>query len=224
MDAVLKYQSPANEIAYEEEVNNYPKIETGIAPVDISVPLDSRKYLLSKTDPNGVIEYCNKYFCEITGYEESELIGQPHSIVRHPDMPGAIFYIMWEHLHHKKSIPLILKNMTKNGHYYWIQTEINIKINKASNEITGYFSYQREVPQYVIKAIEPLYYELRSIERRRGLERSVDYLKSFLAQREQTFEDYIHELHISNTFAYKLSKLSKRIFTDPEKEEILLSS
>ena len=224
MDAVLKYQSPANEIALYEEAYTHPKIVTDISPVDIDVPLDSRKYLLSKTDPSGVIEYCNRYFCEITGYQESELIGQPHSIVRHPDMPGAIYHIMWEHLHQKKSIPLILKNMTKKGHYYWIQTEINIKINKASNEITGYFAYQRKVPQYVIKTIEPLYYELRSIEKRRGLESAVTHLKNFLAQREQTFEEYIHEVHISNTFAYKLSKLSKKIFTDPEKEEILLSS
>ena len=230
MDAVLKYKSPANEIALQEEKKetietfDYPKIATNITPVDVNVPLDSKKYLLSKTDPSGVIEYCNKYFCEVTGYDKKELIGQPHSIVRHPDMPGAIFHIMWEHLHQKKSIPLILKNMTKKGHYFWIQTEINIKMNKASNEITGYFAYQRKVPQYVINTIEPLYYELRNIEKQRGLEHSVKYLKNFLAQREQTFEEYMQEVHISNTFAYKLSKLSKKLFTDPEKEELLLSS
>ncbi|MEJ2500674.1 MAG: PAS domain S-box protein, partial [Campylobacterales bacterium] len=60
-------------------------------PVDEEIKLDPKKYIVSKTDPKGIIEYGNDYFVEISGYKESELIGQPHNIIRHPDMPKVVF-------------------------------------------------------------------------------------------------------------------------------------
>ncbi|MEJ2469266.1 MAG: PAS domain S-box protein, partial [Campylobacterales bacterium] len=65
-------------------------------PVDEEIKLDPKKYIVSKTDPKGIIEYGNDYFVEISGYKESELIGQPHNIIRHPDMPKVVFKLMWD--------------------------------------------------------------------------------------------------------------------------------
>lgn len=67
-------------------------------PTGNEIKLDSKKFIVSKTDVTGKIVYGNSYFTEISGYKESELIGAPHNILRHPDMPKALFYLMWEHL------------------------------------------------------------------------------------------------------------------------------
>ncbi len=224
MTATLKYPSK-NHTKEEPSPLKRPlhqKATITTTPVEKAVTLDNRKYLLSKTDPAGNIEYCNDYFCQITGYTEHELMGQPHSIVRHPDMPSAIFYMMWEHLRQKKNITLILKNMTKKGHFYWIQTEINIKINRASNEIIGYFAYQKHVPQHVIDTLQPLYAQLSRLEQRHDMEAAVAYLQNFLQQRGQSYEQYIHEVLHAGTFAYRLSRLKKKIFTNQREKSTLL--
>jgi PAS domain S-box-containing protein len=216
MNARLKYVSEKETDTTNESpktTQNYPKFISSVKPVNQEVSLNTKKYLLSKTDSLGNIEYCNSYFCEITGYHEEELIGKPHSIVRHPDMPGAIFHLMWQHLHRRKPVHVILKNMRKDGRFYWIHADINIKINKASNEIIGYFAYQKKVPDHVIKTINPLYIQLQKIENYLGLEASVRYLSRFLEQSEKSYTQYIEEVLYAKTFAYKLAKLKKRLLS-----------
>ncbi len=188
-------------------------------PTENEIVLDSAKYMLSKTDPFGNIEYCNDYFVQISGYAEHELVGKPHSIVRHPDMPGAIFELMWEHLHYRKPISLFIKSLAKDGSYYWTFTEINVRINKAIDEVEGYFGYQKNAQRYLIPQIEAFYDKLLKIEKESGLDASSKYLSSYLEEREQSWESYMEEL-TNTSFIYRLKK---RLFT-PDTRETLLAS
>jgi PAS domain S-box-containing protein len=106
-------------------------------PVNKAIPLNSKKIIVSKTDRYGKIQYVNEYFCEVSGYEEGEVMGVPHNIVRHPDMPQAVFYLMWQTIKEGDNITAIVKNLAKSGEYYWVTTDFEI-IRSNSGEIIGY--------------------------------------------------------------------------------------
>ena len=75
--------------------------------------------LVSKTDLKGRILYANKAFCNISGFKEKEIIGKPHNIIRHPDMPSEAFQDLWDTISYEKPWHGIIKNRCNNGDYYW---------------------------------------------------------------------------------------------------------
>ena len=81
--------------------------------------------IISRTDLNGHITYANETFCEISGYEEEELIGQPHNIVRHPDMPSAMFKDLWDTLQNKEQWIGVVKNLRKDKGHYWVKAIVS---------------------------------------------------------------------------------------------------
>jgi len=87
------------------------------------VPED--ELIISRTDLNGFITYANETFCEISGYEEDELIGKPHSIVRHPDMPSEAFKDLWSTIKDKKQWVGIVKNLRKDKGFYWVKAIVS---------------------------------------------------------------------------------------------------
>lgn len=91
--------------------------------IETHVPED--EMIVSRTDLEGNITYANEVFCEISDYEEDELIGQPHSIVRHPDMPKAIFKDLWDTLERKENWEGIIKNLRKDKSFYWVKANIS---------------------------------------------------------------------------------------------------
>ena len=105
-------------------------------------PFPEGKFLLSKTDPEGIITYANRAFCELAGYSEAELLGQPHNIVRHPDMPAAAFAEMWQTIQNGAEWTGVVKNRCKNGDYYWTYASIMPEMDEAGN-IIGYISVRR---------------------------------------------------------------------------------
>ena len=82
--------------------------------------LDEFAFLVSETDEKGIITFASDHFCKIAGYHVNELIGQPHNIVRHPDMPKAAFKSLWDTVKSGKVWTGHVKNATKNGDYYWV--------------------------------------------------------------------------------------------------------
>ena len=81
--------------------------------------------IVSRTDLNGIITYVNDTFAEISGYKESELVGKSHNIVRHPDMPKSIFKNLWDTIKRGKNWSGYIKNLRKDGGYYWIHAEVS---------------------------------------------------------------------------------------------------
>ena len=90
---------------------------------ETKVPED--ELIVSRTDLNGTITYANDTFLEISGYSKDELIGQNHSIVRHPDMPNSIFEDLWKTIKEKKQWNGNVKNLRKDGGYYWVNATIS---------------------------------------------------------------------------------------------------
>lgn len=162
--------------------------------IDKEVVWDKSRVIMSKTDHRGIIEYANEVFVDVCGYEDYELMGQPHSIVRHPDMPKVLFKVLWENLKLGVNFHAVVKNLAKSGRYYWVVTDFESTKNEAG-EITNYFGRRRAVPQEIItNHIEPLYKKLLQIEKASGVEYSEKYLIGFLEEKNRSYVEYIKDL------------------------------
>jgi PAS domain S-box-containing protein len=155
------------------------------------IQLDPKKYIVSKTDKKGIIEYGNDYFTEISGYSNAELLGKPHSIIRHPDMPKIIFKLLWDRIEDGKSIYAVVKNLSKDGKYYWVITETEPNLDALTNKPESYIAYRKAASDKVIKEIEPLYQKLLEIEKVSGMDGSQKYLTGFLNEKGMNYDKYI---------------------------------
>ncbi len=110
-------------------------------PVDEEVMFDGRS-LISETDLKGVITFVNRKFVEMTGYSKQEAVGQPHSILRHPDMPKAAFEGMWRLIKEGKVWDGYVKNLRKDGKYYWVDVHIVPKKDE-NGTLIGYIASRK---------------------------------------------------------------------------------
>ncbi len=114
------------------------------------------KVIISQTDAQGIITYTNKRFCEISGYTADELVGSPHNIIRHPDMPKKLFAKMWQTIQSGQVWNGLVKNLRKDGLYYWVDTEI-LPIRDDDEVITGYIAVRKNTTPKNILEIEEIY-------------------------------------------------------------------
>lgn len=117
------------------------------------------EYIVSKTDLKGYIIYVNRPFIEISGFTEAELLGAPHNIVRHPDMPPAAFADLWHTLRSGKPWRGMVKNRCKNGDHYWV--EANANPVWQGGQIVGYMSLRTKPSQAQVEAADRLYRRFR---------------------------------------------------------------
>ncbi|MEZ5652405.1 MAG: methyl-accepting chemotaxis protein [Burkholderiaceae bacterium] len=129
--------------------------------------------LMSTTDPNSHITYANPAFMEIAGFEHDELIGQPHNVVRHPDMPPAAFADMWKTLASGASWTGLVKNRCKNGDYYWVRA--NATPVKRDGRLLGYMSVRTRPQASEVAAAEKIYADMREDRGGWGLTRGLLY-------------------------------------------------
>ncbi len=113
------------------------------------------EYIVSRTDRRGVITYVNPYFCEISGFTESELIGAPHNIIRHPDMPAEAFKDLWNTLSAGRPWTGYVKNRCKNGDHYWVLA--NVTPVWENGEIVGYLSVRSKPERTEVEAASRAY-------------------------------------------------------------------
>lgn len=120
--------------------------------------LDRGDFIVSKTDVRGVITYVNSVFIDIAKYSETELIGAPHNIVRHPDMPKAAFKDLWDTINGGNEWRGLVKNLCKDGCYYWVDAYVVPIITNGVKQ--GYTSMRRAVTDEEIKNIIPVYEQM----------------------------------------------------------------
>ncbi len=161
--------------------------------IDEEIKFSKRKFIISKTDLKGKIIFTNKNFCEVSGYTEAELIGEPHNILRHPDMPRAIFFLIWQKLLIGENISGIVKNLAKDGRYYWAIADFEAKKDK-NGKIIALTAFRRIAPESVVNEIKELYSTMLSIEKKHGMEKSLAYLEAFLEAENTTYDDFIDGL------------------------------
>lgn len=196
------FGQPATRRTYSEqdlwEMKNLERFANFVhpAPLNEEVVWDHDRIIMSKTDPYGVIEYANQTFIEVSGYAEHELVGMPHSIVRHPDMPKVLFKVLWDNLKQGNVVKPIVKNLSKSGRYYWVIADFEIKRNDAG-EITHYYSRRRSVPKEVVVHVEGLYAKLMQIEQSGGMQASENYLVGYLEDVGKTYNELIEHLMLT---------------------------
>lgn len=174
-----------------------------ITLIDEEIILNPKRYIVSKTNKKGIITFGNDYFVEISGYKETEIMGKPHSIIRHPDMPKIIFKLLWSRIQSNQGMIAVIKNLSKDGRYYWVVTEFEIKKDKLTNEIVGYTAFRQATSASVIKEITSLYSKLNEIEQVNGIKDSEEYLKGYLEDKNISYDKYIDSI-IGNKGIFKL--------------------
>ena len=151
-------------------------VKPHVTPLDIEVTFEEEgldaKALITKTDRNGIITYASKAYREMTKYSRKELIGKSHNIVRHPCMPEAAFKEMWDTILKGFSWMGMVKNLRKDGKYYWVIVKISpidyegniLQGNAKTEEIAGFLAIRRQPSREDIEKAEEYYKTIRKAE------------------------------------------------------------
>lgn len=154
-------------------------------------------FIVSKTDTRGIITYGNPIFIEFSGYTERELLGSQHNIIRHPDMPRSAFKLAWETIEAGKEFFGYIKNMSKDGGFYWVFTHITPDFGPGG-KIVGYYSVRRCPKRSAIEAVEPVYRQMLAAEKAAGAREAIaagtKVLTDLLASSGMTYEQLVFSL------------------------------
>ena len=154
-------------------------------------------FIVSKTDLKGRITYGNEIFIEFSGYTEHELLGSQHNIIRHPDMPRAAFKLAWDTIQAGREFFAYVKNMSKDGGFYWVFTHITPDFGPRG-EIVGYYSVRRCPRRDALAKIEPVYRQMLEAERAAGARDAISagtkVLVDLLQQSRMSYEQLVFAL------------------------------
>ncbi len=151
--------------------------------------------IVSKTDTRGRITYANDIFLQIAGFKEEEVLGQPHSLIRHPDMPRAVFKLLWETVEAGEELFAYVKNMCKNGDHYWVYAHVTPTFDNQ-RRVVGFHSSRRVPERRGVEKMQVIYKALRDEERRfsddrKGLEASYQLLLKTLEDIGVGYSEFI---------------------------------
>ena len=161
---------------------------------------DKSDIIVSKTDLKGRITYVNQVFIDISGYTEEELLGAPHSILRHSKMPRCVFKLLWDTIQNKQEIFAYVMNKCKNSDYYWVLAHVTPSIND-SGQVDGYHSNRRVPdPEIVKTVISPLYQSLLGEEQRHknakeGMNKGFEMLVNILNEKGIAYDEFVFSLN-----------------------------
>ncbi|NDC36706.1 MAG: PAS domain S-box protein [Proteobacteria bacterium] len=166
-----------------------------IIPTNREVFFEENEIIVSKTDTRGRMTYVNDVFLRIAGYSEDECLGKPHSMIRHPDMPRAVFKLLWETIASGSEIFAYVKNMTKNGDHYWVIAHVT-PTRGADGSIMGYHSNRRVPERTAIERIQGIYRllneeESRHSDPRKGVLASSELMLDMLEKQGTTYEEFM---------------------------------
>lgn len=164
--------------------------------------------IVSKTNLKGHLTYANKMFLDIADFRENEVLGQPHNIIRHPDMPRCIFKLLWDTILSGQEIFAYVINRCKHGDHYWVYAHVTPSKDVNGN-IIGYHSSRRVPDRKILEdTIMPLYIKLKAAEdqhqnRKQGLEVSQSIITKFLSERCLEYDEFIMTLGQSARRGYR---------------------
>ena len=168
-----------------------------VAPIDREKPMRENDFIVSKTDLKGRITYGNEIFIEFSGYSEAELLGAQHNIIRHPDMPRGVFRFLWESIAAGNEVFAYVKNMAKDGSFYWVFANVTPDYDAAGN-IIGYLSVRRAPKRSALPVVEALYKTMLDAERNAGAKDACDaslaLLTEALNEKGMSYEELVHTL------------------------------
>ena len=142
-------------------------MKRSITPTSVERVMREEDFIVSMTDLKGRITYGNRIFIEFSGYSSEELLGTQHNIIRHPDMPRAVFQLLWDKIQAGNECFAYVKNMSKDGGFYWVFANVTPTFDPSGN-ITGYLSVRRKPRMSGIQAVTGLYAAMLAEEKRVG--------------------------------------------------------
>lgn len=171
---------------------------TSVTPVNRARSIPADQLLVTHADLKGGITYANACFCQAQACDEKALIGQPHSMLRHPDMPAAVFQLIWQRIRDGEEVFAYVKNMACNGEYYWTLSHLTPHYD-AQRRIDGYQCFRRAVSSRSIAAAEEAYRELRLIEhntssREQGVAASREHLDGMMRRSGISYDEWVLSL------------------------------
>jgi PAS domain S-box-containing protein len=151
--------------------------------------------IVSKTDTKGRLTYVNDVFLSVSGFTEAELIGQPHSLIRHPDMPRCVFKLLWDTIASGNELFAYVVNLAKTGEHYWVLAHVTPDFG-PDGQIVGYHSNRRVPRRDALAKIQPLYQSLLKIEagasdRKQGMEAAFAALVDQLKREGKPYAEFV---------------------------------
>lgn len=169
-------------------------MKRSITPTAVERVMRDDDFIVSKTDLKGRITYGNRIFIEFSGYSEQELLGSQHNIIRHPDMPRAIFKLLWDAIQDRRECNAYVKNMARDGSFYWVFANVTPSLDLEHNLI-GYFSVRRKPRASALKTVTGLYRAMLAAEQRAGARDAIaasnKILNDLLAEKGTTYDDLV---------------------------------
>ena len=165
-----------------------------ITPLSRERVMRDEDFIVSKTDARGRITYSNRVFMEFAGYSERELLGAQHNIVRHPDMPRAVFKLMWETLQSGHEFFGYVKNLASDGSFYWTFANVT-PTSDGRGETIGFYSVRRKPRAEGVRYFSDLYADMLAKEREAGPKAAIDVSRRLFedAYRNQgkSYEEFV---------------------------------
>jgi PAS domain S-box-containing protein len=158
----------------------------------------SDEIIVSKTDTKGRIIYANEVFLRLAGYSEREIIGQPHSVIRHPGMPRCVFKLLWDTISAGNECFAYVVNRSKNGDHYWVLAHVTPTFDSAGN-IVSYHSNRRTPRREAVAKADALYKELLAVEarhddRKQGMEMAFKAMVDKLQALGVPYDEFVFAL------------------------------
>lgn len=166
-----------------------------ITPTGREQYFDEDEIIVSKTDLKGVITYANQVFVRVSGFSERELLGQPHNLIRHPDMPRCVFKLLWDTVQDGHEIFAYVDNLCKNGDHYWVLAHVTPSFDELG-EIAGYHSSRRVPERDAVKKLSEVYSLLKAKEdsytdRRDGIRAATELLVRHLGGLGLQYDEFV---------------------------------
>ena len=115
---------------------------TQVRPTGVERSFGADEIIVTKTDPRGILTYANEVFLRTSALTEDEAIGQPHNLIRHPDMPRAVFKLLWDTLAKREEIFAYVVNLASDGAHYWVLAHVTPSFT-PEGKLAGYHSNRR---------------------------------------------------------------------------------
>lgn len=170
-----------------------------VTPTGREVMFGVEETLVTKTDLTGKITYANDVFLRVAGYTEAEVIGQPHSFIRHPEMPRAVFKLLWETIQAGRELFAYVVNLSANGDHYWVFAHITPSLDN-NGTIVGFHSNRRYADRQKLDKIQALYSRMLAAERSQSskaeaIVASTKVLEQAVQEHHSSYEEFIFSLY-----------------------------
>jgi len=167
------------------------------SPTGLERPFEDDELLVSKTDERGNITYANSAFLRVSGYSEEEAVGEPHDLVRHPEMPRCLFRLLWDTISSGRDFFGCFANQAKNGDHYWVLAHIAPSTGADGRQ--EYHCTCRTALKGSVRMMEGLYRDIRRAEQREqdadaAIRAGMECLESTLLQAEMSYDEFVFSL------------------------------